>query len=62
MVSVNSFSRNLDLKGVLRCLDNRRVHCLTQYQHEVQEDVAAWACIIELSKFIDTSPLRLAIR
>ena len=25
---------------VLRCLDNRRVHCPTQYQHEVQEDVS----------------------
>ena len=35
---------------VLRCLDNRRVHCPTQYQHEVQEDVAALVCIIELSK------------
>ena len=30
--------------------------------HEVQEDVAALACIVEQSKFIDTSRLRLAIR
>jgi hypothetical protein len=42
-------------KGHLRCLDNRRLYCLKEFQKQrPADDVAVLVRVVELSKFVET--------